>query len=126
MNRRSALPALLIGALLGTAPGARADVIDQGMRDAAAGSTKSRTDAPARCRPAPLLRADGNSLFGTGMGLASLAVLAAGASMFAPSGNPRGLLFAPPCDPRRIAGTSPGGYPFVPPSSPAAPPAAAQ
>ncbi|WP_246792048.1 hypothetical protein [Burkholderia perseverans] len=134
MNRRSVLPALLIGALLGTVPGARADVIEQNIHDAAAGTVKSQAGEPGRCRPspgrapvpAPMLHGEGNSLFGAGMGLASLAVLAAGVSMFAPSKDPRDLLFAPPCDPKRIAKSSPDGYPFVPPSSATAPPAATE
>lgn len=120
---QSLLASLLAAAMLSGSIGASAGVAEQNVRDAANGMLTKSVPPEPTCRadvtrppPYPMLRGEGGGgLLGAGIGLASLAVLAASASMLSPPRH--GDIFRPACESNRIAKSSSDTYPFATPSS---------
>ncbi|NIF89747.1 hypothetical protein [Burkholderia sp. Cy-637] len=124
MRIQSILSAVLIATMLSTTLGAKAGIIEQNIRDAANGTLNKKSAPPARCsdpaRPAlSMMQNEGGGILNAGIGLASLAVLAASVSLL--SSPKHDNTFRSNCDSDRLAKSSSGAYPFAAPSSAPAP-----
>lgn len=109
MRIRFLLPSILIGAAL-TTSAAQAGIIEQNIHDSASGElAKKPAMAGVSCQPAaaraPSFSQNTNSGLGAGYGLASLAVMAASASLLSSVSHGE---IRPTCETNRIAKSSEG------------------